>query len=379
MKTEPYDIKIFKEHQYRELFAFRNENLLIYWPHGLGDWVFLGFILNHADKSNNYFVTRFGDDYVSILDGAAENIHPIYITEGINHSHGADQGIPNFNFYENKTIIFPKNLASICKENSIRYGAYGFSETFGYSAFPFHTKARNQLRNFMDENDPALKKPLHNCISLEIPNFFEKKLDAIMENELDISRKRKLCLINRTGHTLIEKNWGYSFREETKTGREAEEPRGFIKNLKAHDDKWYFISFEDRALEGDHSLKSKEYDSFSYFEIFKNKRIPFSFVLKYLLKRCELFVGVPSGPYEVSLLFDNYPNIAIWLNCFPSWYDEPKNDCTYIMGKDVFNRRLDELHGSFLQREGIVFNHVLSPKRIVDEQLTMDVFKTYYD
>src|SRR5579862_1404968 len=43
--------------------------VLIYWPHGLGDWTHLGAIVPLLDPSNSYAVTRFGDDYVSLMEG----------------------------------------------------------------------------------------------------------------------------------------------------------------------------------------------------------------------------------------------------------------------------------------------------------------------
>ena len=43
--------------------------ILIYWPHGFGDWVHLGAIVPLLEPSNTYAVTRFGDDYVSVMEG----------------------------------------------------------------------------------------------------------------------------------------------------------------------------------------------------------------------------------------------------------------------------------------------------------------------
>ena len=49
--------------------ALRGARVLIYWPHGLGDWTHLGAIAPLLEPGNAYAATRFGDDYSSILEG----------------------------------------------------------------------------------------------------------------------------------------------------------------------------------------------------------------------------------------------------------------------------------------------------------------------
>src|SRR5690349_6418922 len=47
----------------------KKSNVLIYWPHGFGDWVFLSYILPLLEPTNRYWITRFGDDTVSLMEG----------------------------------------------------------------------------------------------------------------------------------------------------------------------------------------------------------------------------------------------------------------------------------------------------------------------
>ena len=49
--------------------ALRGKRVLIYWPHGFGDWVTFGAIAPLLEPSNTYAITRFGDDYVSLMEG----------------------------------------------------------------------------------------------------------------------------------------------------------------------------------------------------------------------------------------------------------------------------------------------------------------------
>ena len=49
--------------------ALRDKRVLIYWPHGLGDWVHFGAVAPLLEPSNVYAITRFGDDYVALFEG----------------------------------------------------------------------------------------------------------------------------------------------------------------------------------------------------------------------------------------------------------------------------------------------------------------------
>src|SRR5215469_13125610 len=68
----------------------RDARVLVYWPHGLGDWVHLSTIAPLLERSNTYAITRFGDDYVSLMDGN-RYFTPLY--SGVRApGDGAEQG-----------------------------------------------------------------------------------------------------------------------------------------------------------------------------------------------------------------------------------------------------------------------------------------------
>ncbi len=52
--------------------ALRERRVLVYWPHGFGDWVHLGVLAPLLEPSNRYAVTRFGDDCVSLMEGSPQ-------------------------------------------------------------------------------------------------------------------------------------------------------------------------------------------------------------------------------------------------------------------------------------------------------------------
>ena len=76
METLTYRMRVFR-HDNEGFRSLKNANILIYWPHGVGDFVFLGYILPLLEPTNRYWVTRFGDDMVSVMEGN-ELITPIY-------------------------------------------------------------------------------------------------------------------------------------------------------------------------------------------------------------------------------------------------------------------------------------------------------------
>ncbi|HEY2553762.1 MAG TPA: hypothetical protein VGI15_00805, partial [Candidatus Cybelea sp.] len=57
--------------------AVRDARVLIYWPHGLGDWIHFGYVAALLEPSNTYAITRFGDDYVSVMENNAI-VAPLY-------------------------------------------------------------------------------------------------------------------------------------------------------------------------------------------------------------------------------------------------------------------------------------------------------------
>jgi len=393
--SEPYAIKSYSDASHSEFFALRNENVLIFWPHGVGDWVFLGTVLSLADKSNNYYVARFGDHHFPIFENAQENIHPVCISEDPSTPRGMNfpklfnrDGMSGWGVgYD--AIALPKNLHDLCVSKNIRHVIFDFPEVYQSGVYPFHTKARNQLRHFLSADDPVLRTPIKNCISYDIPKDVELRLEAFFTNETGYDRTKKLCLISRIGHTHVEKNWGHEHRNLTTTQIESEEPIEFISLMKKDDPNWMFVSFEGAPYPPPHSLKSHELGCFSSHDLFGSKKFMFAHVLKFLLKRCDLFVGVPTGPTMMAALSEDFPSLSLWLALFPSWYEEPKQNCTYILSQNVFDQRgapsPPDAHGpqragtnTFLEKSELVYEYEVAEEKIITGEKVMEIYKEKY-
>ena len=76
-------------HEAGDFRTITGSNVLIYLPHGFGDWVHFSRILPLLEPSNRYFMTRFGDDTVSVMEDDPF-AHPLYC--GDNATGSADGG-----------------------------------------------------------------------------------------------------------------------------------------------------------------------------------------------------------------------------------------------------------------------------------------------
>jgi len=105
-----------------DLASIPEENVLIYWPHGFGDLVGLGYVLPLLEPSNRYWITRFGDDYISIMDGS-EYVTPIFVGGPPAVHAGDGESLRNRNFglvYNhidggNQSVSLPLSIYELCR------------------------------------------------------------------------------------------------------------------------------------------------------------------------------------------------------------------------------------------------------------------------
>ena len=88
VRTVPYEARVVT-HEAGDFRTITGANVLIYLPHGFGDWVHFSRILPLLEPSNRYFMTRFGDDTVSVMEDDPF-AHPLYC--GHNATGSADGG-----------------------------------------------------------------------------------------------------------------------------------------------------------------------------------------------------------------------------------------------------------------------------------------------
>ena len=156
LQTEAYRARVFS-HDRGDFRSIRHSNVLIYWPHGFGDWVQLAYILPLFEPSNRYWITRFGDDNTSVMD-CHDIVIPVYL--GLNSTHCGDGqafGIRHFGLlYDEidggeRELRLPRSLYDVCATNHIDVIFWsGFPETAGFTLHPYHSKARNLLSHLVE-------------------------------------------------------------------------------------------------------------------------------------------------------------------------------------------------------------------------------------
>jgi hypothetical protein len=357
------------------------ENILIYWPHGFGDFVFLGHLLPLINPANRYFICRMGDDNSSVFEGGGL-VSPLYA--GCNSVHG----LPETQFepehlglrYEEtdgaRTLHLPVALAVACQRHRISHLLDPhFPEIHGRHAFPFHTKARHLLRSLILEDqhrDTRLSRPLENAICFDVPESVTRWVEARLHSYAGWGDK-KLCLIGRNGYTCVGKNWGHRWREDLPPGQRVEghECRDFMRLMLNKDPNWLFLTCEDRIASGHNSVRDPQINCVSYAELFGSRdqaALPYGWIMRTLMNLAALVVGVPSGPYHLAMVKKGLPVVGIWIEHFPSWYDEPKLESIHLISRNLADSGADKKPGTFSQAGELVFRTKRLETRIISGQ-----------
>ena len=367
MKTRPYECRVYRSAE-DGFPAVRDTAVLIYWPHGFGDWVFLSHILPLLEPSNRWFVTRFGDDNTSLYDGCA-SATPLYL--GHNETRcgdGADFGNADFGLRTGgggpRTLELPLGLHAQC----VRHGIAAvvnipFWEIYGKAEYPFHTKARGFLREVAAPARLAagdLTRALPGALAWDAPGHVLAWVEARLRTWGGLEPGRKLCIIARHGYTSVGKNWGHQWREDLPPGRqhEGEECRDFIRLLRRKDPAWFFVTMEERAFTGADTVRDAALGCVSYDELFgasTASSMPFALVLKALLHFADLAVGVPTGPYHLAMAKPGLPTVGLWMEHWPAWYDEPKAESIHLVSRNLRESGALSRPGSFSRRGTLEF------------------------
>jgi hypothetical protein len=307
--------------------AVRDSRVLIYWPHGLGDWTHLGAIGTLLEPTNRYAIVRFGDDYGSIMEGSP-NFLPL--SSGVRSpGDGAAFGAPHLGLELRRLrgsgadLMLPAPL-----DSSVRAFApdvllwTDYPETEGRTAFPFHTKARNLARLLVRKERLAsfdLTRPLASAIDFAPPARTQLRLDERLAGFAPPGTR--LGILSRAGVTAARKNWG-----------DGSEARAFVEAMRRDDRRWRFISMDGEDLgEGVAGFRN----------LFTGLDEPFARLYKALAVRAALFVGVPAGPLHVTMARGGVPVVGLWLAHHPDWYDEPNPSAVHLVGRHVRDRGFD--------------------------------------
>ena len=364
--------------------SLRNHNVLLYWPHGLGDLVGLGYVLPLLEPSNKLWITRFGDDYTSLMDGSAY-ITPVFAggPPAINSSDGDSLKLRHFGMEygeingEKRKIRLPRSVYEVCRRHKITAVLWSsFPETFGRRPFPYHSKARNLARHIAPRSSyPVIESnvPLSNGINFSVEPWLSGWVEARLRNITGFG-DRKLCILSRNGYTSTGKNWGHRWREDLPPGkqREGEECRDFMRLLLKKDRRWVFLTMEDRLFEDQHTVRDNNLHCYSYAELFgpvHAQAIPFGLILKALVNFASLSIGVPTGPFHLTMAKRDLPTVGIWLEHSPMWYDEPKNCAVHLISSNVVGMHP---HVVWDNQEGGRLGHrmLVQPTRIITGEQT---------
>jgi hypothetical protein len=382
MPTSPYRARVMT-HECDDFKNISGANILIYWPHGFGDWVQLAYVLPLLSSSNRYWITRFGDDNVSCMDNHAD-VTPIYL--GVNTcDSGSAFDNPHFGIrYEDVDggeleLRLPPALYDKCCANRIDCVLWsGFPETAGQVDYPYHTKARALLPYLVRPEtlrEDSLNRPLSSSISFDVAPWVSQCVESRLRNFAGLG-SRKMCIIGRNGYTSVGKNWGHLWREdlEPRKRREGEECREFMRLMLRKDRDWLFLMMEDRLFQGDDTARSAEHHAYSYAELFGAlgaSSLPFGVVMKALANLADLCVGVPAGPYHLCMSKPGLPTVGLWTEHFPSWFDEPKSSSRHVVSRNVRDRGLDRRPGSFSTRAELEYHLIWADTRILTGELVL--------
>lgn len=305
----------------------RDARVLIYWPHGFGDWIHFGAVLPLLEPSNTYAITRFGDDYVSVMEGSGAVV-PLF-SGARAPSDGEEFGARHLGLRLSacngraRRLELPETLGDAVTAFAPDVVLWtDYPETEGRTAFPFHTKARNLARLLISPERLAafdLAGPLRNAIDFAPAPAVARAVDERLARF--VGPGVRLGVISRSGFTAARKNWG-----------DGSEAREFVSAMRRVAGNWRFISMDDEDL-GDGTA--------GFRALFGDLDEPFARKLKALSARIELFVGIPAGPLHFILARGHIPTVGVWRAHHPDWYDEPNPDAVHLVGKLVRDRGFD--------------------------------------
>lgn len=304
----------------------RDARVLVYWPHGFGDWVHLSTIAPLLEQSNTYAITRFGDDYVTLMEGN-RYFAPLY--SGIRApGDGEQQGARHLGVDLRACnggrvkLALPPPL----DEEVLRFGPEAllwtdYPETEGRRPYPFHTKARNLARLLvrrqrLDGFD--LSQPLRSTLDFSVPETTGRVVDERLARFAPPGSR--IAVVSRAGVTAARKNWG-----------KPSDVRELAAALRARDPKWRVVSMDGESFEGVAGFR----------ELFGDVDEPFARTLKAVLARTDLLVGVPAGPLHLAMAHGGLPVVGLWMAHHPDWYDEPNPVAMHLVGRYVRDRGFD--------------------------------------
>lgn len=355
----------------KEIRQLSDATVIFYFAHGLGDFVMFNNVVPFlTGRNNQLYITRFGDDYIAIQDNC-ESLKPFYTgVDSVSCNDGATYDNPHFQLFAGRelqiTATMKKQLAEfnnphICVEN-FPEPVWRGNDADGW---PFHSKPRSLIASFKDhllaDELEALKHPLPNAINTAPNPFVDALVDRRLRTFTPYTDDTKIVVITRYGLTSCGKNWGHSFRSADYPA-EGDEARKFIEMCRKKNKSTIFVSMEHRGIAAHDSLVDHAKNVYGFAELFSPRNandlaIPYAMLLMALFHKSRVHVGCATGASGVASLFNNLCNVIVWPELFPSWYFEPTQNTTNIIGCDKIEDRRGRKY-SFDTREHLHYNNV---------------------
>ena len=300
--------------------AVRNERVLIYWPHGFGDFIHFGYVAPLLEPSNEYFITRFGDDFVQLYD---EGIGVKPVLSGVRAiGDGSAQGARHLGIEWKKIrndemeLTLTEPLAEAVHAAGITAVLYtDYPEYEGKREYPYHTKARALIKDLVASprlETIDLEPPMSSAIAYEVPAGMRTRIETRLRDW--VAPGEHLYLVAPGGHTNAAKTWA------------PEHVSAFERDLAAHDPRGRTLVIDERSLR----------------ERFGDLDVPFAHLLTTLVRSSSAFVGAAAGPLHAALAMHAVPVVGIWLAHHPDWYDEPNRDAIHLTGPRVHAKGYDK-------------------------------------
>lgn len=327
--------------------AVTNRRVLIYWPHGFGDFVHLSLVVPLLEPTNEYYLTRFGDDFVHLYD-CGERVLPIF--SGLRApGTGAELGArPHFGLDLDHPpdavtrLDVPEPLRARIEQHGIdALLVCRYPEMTGRTPYPWHTKARYLASRIVAPHRFAgidLSQPLRSSLAFRAPVESARAVEARLREA--VPRGAKLYVLSAGGHTQVDKIWPES------------EIVGFAREVRRRDANARVVSVDERfsaAIGRERGLAPTTSDLFGDLDL------PFAHVLVTLIGAADAYVGVASGPLHTAIAMGGRPTVGIWLSHWPEYYDEPSPGAIHLVGPQVYRRGLDRRIGALTKaRAGVL-------------------------
>jgi hypothetical protein len=326
----------------RRFGSVTNRRVLIYWPHGLGDFVHLSLVVPLLEPSNEYYLTRFGDDFVHLYDEgerALPVVHPLFSGTRVLGDGSALGARPHFGLDLDHPpdsvtpLDVPEPLRTRIAERGIdTMLVCRYPEMTGRTPYPWHTKARFLAsRIAAPERLSAvdLSQPLQSSLAFRAPADVAARVEARLREWVEPGTH--CYVLSAGGHTQIDKIWP------------EDEIVAFARELRRRDPYARVVSVDERTGE----TIGRERDlAPTTTDLFGDLDVPFAHVLVTLIRAAYAYAGVASGPLHCAIAMGGRPTVGIWLSHWPEYYDEPSPDVTHLVGPMVYRKGLDRRIGA---------------------------------